>query len=72
MRLAGPLTLVPEGRGQREAWTPGSDGRGAGGLEFEFSGGKELGIQIDGLGRDGSPASWVPRGRASAGLDPWV
>uniref|UniRef100_A0A8C2PEW9 tissue kallikrein n=1 Tax=Capra hircus TaxID=9925 RepID=A0A8C2PEW9_CAPHI len=30
MRLAGPLTPVPEGRGQREAWTPGSDGRGAG------------------------------------------
>ena len=25
MRLAGPLTPVPEGRGQRKAWTPGSD-----------------------------------------------
>ncbi|XP_005692807.1 PREDICTED: kallikrein-7 isoform X2 [Capra hircus] len=33
MRLAGPLTPVPEGRGQREAWTPGSDGRGAGAPE---------------------------------------
>ena len=60
MRLAGPLTPVPEGRGQREAWTPGSDGRGAGGLEFEVSGEKKLGIQIDGWGGMGAQIPGAP------------
>ena len=60
MRLVGPLTPVPEGRGQREAWTPGSDGRGAGGLEFEVSGEKKLGIQIDGWGGMGAQIPGAP------------
>lgn len=67
MRLAGPLTPVPEGRGQRETWTPGSDGRGAGGLEFEVSWEKELGIQIGGWGGMGAQIPGSPgEGRLGA------